>query len=152
MLLGHDVRNWAEKALRHGADRVLLADDPILRHYLSDPYTKVFGSLAAERKPNIVLLGATHNGRDLAGRTAVRLRTGLTADAIRLEIDPESGLVVGSVPGFGGGIVALVECAETRPQMATVRPGVFQAIEEEGEGEIEEVSTPRLSGDDMTEP
>lgn len=149
VLLGHDVRNSAEKALRHGADRVLLVDDPILRHYLSDPYTKVFASLAAERKPNVVLLGATHNGRDLAGRTAVRLRTGLTADAIRLEMDPESGLVVGSVPGFGGGIVALVECAENRPQMATVRPGVFQAIEEEGEGEIEEVSTPRLCGDDV---
>lgn len=149
LLLGHEVRNSAEKALRHGADRVLLADDPILRHYLSDSYTEVLGSLAAERKPNIVLLGATHNGRDLAGRTAVRLRTGLTADAIRLEMDPESGLVVGSVPGFGGGIVALVECSEKRPQMATVRPGVFQPIEEEGDGQIEEVSASHLCGDDI---
>lgn len=144
VLLGHDVRSSAEMALLHGADRVLLADDPILRHYLSDPYTDIFGNLAAERKPNIVLMGATHNGRDLAGRMAVRLRTGLTADAIRLEMDPESGLVVGSVPGFGGGIVALIECSEKRPQMATVRPGVFQVIEEKGEGEIEEVAVSRL--------
>jgi electron transfer flavoprotein alpha subunit len=79
----------------------------------------------------------------------VRLRTGLTADAVRLEIDPKSGLVVGSVLGFGGGIVALIECTEKKPQMATVRPGVFQLIEEKGEGEIEEVSVARHCGDNI---
>ena len=149
VLLGHQVRSSAEKALHYGADQILLVDDPILRHYLSDAYTEVFCSLAAERKPNIFLLGATHNGVDLAGRTAVRLQTGLTADAIRLEMDSESGLVVGSVPGFGGGIVALVQCTEKRPQMATVRPGVFQIIEEEGVGKIEEVSASHLCPDDI---
>ncbi|MEE9167488.1 MAG: electron transfer flavoprotein subunit alpha/FixB family protein [Candidatus Neomarinimicrobiota bacterium] len=147
VLLGHEVRRSAEKALNHGADRVLMVDAPILGNYLSDSYTEVFSALVAERKPNIILIGATHNGRDLAGRTAVRIRTGLIADVIRLEIEPESGLLVGAVPGFGGGILALVECPKHRPQMVTVRPGIFQTIETEGKGEIEEVSVPRFSKD-----
>jgi electron transfer flavoprotein alpha subunit len=78
-----------------------------------------------EAKPSVFLLGATPNGRDLAGRLVVRLRTGLNADCTDLYLDPESERLVCEVSGFGGGVLALIEMAEHRPQMATVRPGVF---------------------------
>jgi electron transfer flavoprotein alpha subunit len=78
-----------------------------------------------EHKPSVFLLGATPNGRDLAGRLAVRLRTGLNADCTDLRMDPEDERLVCEVSGFGGGVLALIEMAEHRPQMATVRPGVF---------------------------
>jgi electron transfer flavoprotein alpha subunit len=70
-------------------------------------------------------LGATPNGRDLAGRLAVRLRTGLNADCTDLQLTPETGVLVSEVSGFGGGVLALIEMQNHRPQMATVRPGVF---------------------------
>jgi electron transfer flavoprotein alpha subunit len=76
-------------------------------------------------KPDILLLGATPNGRDLAGRIAVRVRTGLTADCTDLAL--KDGLLSGEVTGFGGGILAYIKCPNHRPQMFTVRPGVFSA-------------------------
>ncbi len=81
--------------------------------------------LVLERRPDIFLLGATPDGRDLAGRLAVRLRTGLTADCTDLALEEGSGLLLGEVTGFGGGILATIKCEKHRPQMATVRPGVF---------------------------
>lgn len=125
VLLGDATRPLAEEAIACGADTVLLAEHPLLEPYTTDPYTKAITELVLRRRPDIFLLGATANGRDLAGRLAVRLRTGLTADCTDLAIDKQSGLLLGEVTGFGHGILATIQCPRHRPQMATVRPGVF---------------------------
>ena len=137
VLLGYQVGQLAVPASALGADEVLLAEHPLLRHYTTDPYAKVMTELILERKPETLLLGATPNGRDLAGRLAVRLRTGLTADCTDLALD-QDGLLVGQVTGFGHGILAGILCPHARPQMATVRPGVFPRplAEQERKGRI----------------
>ncbi|MGQ9572071.1 MAG: electron transfer flavoprotein subunit alpha/FixB family protein [Dehalococcoidia bacterium] len=125
VLLGDQVSGLAQEAIAAGADEVRIAEHPLLRQYTTDGYTKVFTELILDGKPDILLLGATPNGRDLAGRIAVRVRTGLTADCTDLKLEDETGLLIGEVTGFGGGILAYIKCPENRPQMATVRPGVF---------------------------
>ncbi len=129
ILLGYPVKQLAEQAIAGGADEVLVAEHPDLQIYSTDPYTKVVTAAAREENPDIFLLGATPYGRDLAGRLAVRLQTGLTADCTGLSIDQEKKLLVGDVVGFGGGIVATILCPKRRPQMFTVRPGIFAAPE-----------------------
>ena len=124
VLAGYEIGHLSAPAVAHGADEVLVAEHRLLRQYTTAPYAKVVAALIEERKPNMLLLGATANGRDLAGRLAVRLRTGLTADCTDLALN-EDGLLVGMVTGFGNGILAGILCPQHRPQMATVRPGVF---------------------------
>lgn len=128
VLLGSGIEHLTRISTEFGANKVLVVDSPILDHYSTYAHTKAMAELVRARKPEILLIGATHDGRDLAGRLAVRLKTGLTADVMRLEID-ESGLLVAGVPGFGGGILAMVKCEASRPQMSTVRPGVFAPLE-----------------------
>ncbi|MFQ5879961.1 MAG: electron transfer flavoprotein subunit alpha/FixB family protein [Dehalococcoidia bacterium] len=127
VLLGDQVEPLAPQAVAYGADQVLVADDGRLASYTTAAYTQATAQLILDEKPDILLLGATANGRDLAGRLAVRLRTGLTADCTGLALEPESGLLLGQVTGFGEGILATIKCPQHRPQMATVRPGVFAA-------------------------
>ena len=125
LLLGQGVESAAREAVAHGADHVLVADDPLLAVYTTDAYANVATRIVLERKPETLLLGATPNGRDLAGRLAVRLKTGLTADCTGLAWEEGTGLLLGEVSGFGGGVMASIKCARHRPQMATVRPGIF---------------------------
>lgn len=125
LILAGDEKSLATEALGYGADQVLVVRDPALSSYTTLPSTRVVAELVEARRPNILLMGATVNGRDLAGRLAVRLRTGLTADCTDLLMDKETGLLSGEVTGFGQGILATIQCPVTRPQMATVRPGVF---------------------------
>jgi electron transfer flavoprotein alpha subunit len=124
-ILGYDVGALAEEAVRFGADRVLVADSPALNCYTTEAFSNVLADLVKEGTPEILLMGATHNGRDLAGRLAVRLNTGLTAHAVQVELEKETNLLLCGVPGFGGSIVAVCKCPTSRPQMATVRPGIF---------------------------
>jgi electron transfer flavoprotein alpha subunit len=106
-----------------GADRVLVADAPGLQPYTTEPHAAVLADAIRDRKPRLVLLGSTVLGRDLAPRVAARLGLGLTGDAIDLEVDDE-GRVRQMKPAFGGSIVAPV-LSRTRPEMATVRPGIL---------------------------
>jgi electron transfer flavoprotein alpha subunit len=129
LLLGHQVLNLTEKAFAFGADEVYVADQPLLDHFTIDAYTQVVEQALLKWMPSVFLLGATPNGRDLAGRLAVRLRTGLNADCTGLQINPENGVLVSEVSGFGGGVLALIQMEAHRPQMATVRPGVFSLAE-----------------------
>ncbi len=129
VLLGEDVQALAGEAIARGADQVVVGEDPHLAKYRTEPFTRAVADLVAKRRPDIFLLGATPNGRDLAGRLAVRLRTGLTADCTDLALEDGTGLLLGEVTGFGGGILATIKCEKHRPQMATVRPGVFAASE-----------------------
>jgi electron transfer flavoprotein alpha subunit len=139
LLLGRDVSREAKKLGRYGAHKVIVVEDDLLEYYLSEPYSMIVGDLIEERRPDTLLFSATRNGRDLAGRLAVRFRTGLIAHVISLEYDKEKALV-GRVPGFGGNIVAVVKCAKGRPQMATVTPGIFPPKSFEGEAELENIS------------
>ena len=128
VLLGKEVKGLAENLIHHGANKVICVEDPILEHYATEPYTKALNSIVEAKKPEIVLYGATSIGRDLAPRVSARVHTGLTADCTKLEIDPETKLLLMTRPAFGGNIMATIVCKEFRPQMATVRPGVMQAL------------------------
>lgn len=125
LLLGHEVGGLADMAFAHGADEVRLADHPLLEHFTIEAYAHVVFQAIMQGKPSIFLIGVTPNGRDLAGRLAVRLRTGLNADCTDLRVIPETGVLVSEVSGFGGGVLAFIEMQTHRPQMATVRAGVF---------------------------
>lgn len=102
-------------------------------------------SLVEKYQPSAILIGATNNGRDFAPRLSCRLRTGLTADCTSLDYDAESGNVAWTRPAFGGNLMAVIMCPNTRPQIGTVRPGVFKKTPVEGkEAEVitEEVTVP----------
>lgn len=122
LLLGAELEEAAQEAIWHGADTVLVAEHPRLASYRTAPHTAAAARLLLRERPAVVLLGATPNGRDLAGRLAVRVRAGLTADAVRLSLS--QGRLAAYKSGFGGGILAAI-LAHTPVQMATVRPGVF---------------------------
>lgn len=128
---GENIRGLADVLLAAGADKVYLADAPELRNYTTDAYTKIICEAIEEYKPQIVLLGATHIGRDLGPCLAVRCRTGLTADCTKLEADIGTGLLNMTRPAFGGNLMATIKCPDHRPQIATVRPGIMQKITQE---------------------
>jgi electron transfer flavoprotein alpha subunit len=125
LLLGHRISDLAADGIAHGLDEVWLGDDPLMEHFTIEAYSIAAYQAIMAAKPSVFWLGATPDGRDLAGRLAVRLRTGLNADCTDLYMNPEEQRLVCEVSGFGGGVLALIEMAEHRPQMATVRPGVF---------------------------
>lgn len=125
LLLGEDLEALAADAIAFGADEVRLVQDPRLGTFNLEAFTHAAAQTIRAGKPSILLMGATHDGRDLAGRLAVRLQTGLNADCTDLILDVERGVLISEVTGFGGGVIALLECLEHRPQMSTVRPGVF---------------------------
>ncbi len=128
LLLGNGVDNIAKELMAYGADKVLQADNELLGHYTTDGYTKVICDLVNEYKPEVLFIGATFVGRDLGPRVAARLNTGLTADCTALDVDDETKNLLMTRPAFGGNLMATIECAEHRPQMATVRPGVFAKL------------------------
>ncbi|MFW2489568.1 electron transfer flavoprotein subunit alpha/FixB family protein [Clostridium chromiireducens] len=128
LLLGNNIEALAKTLAEHGADEVLVADDKNLEHYTTDAYTKVICDLANERKPGILFVGATFIGRDLGPRIAARLSTGLTADCTSIDVDVTNGDLLATRPAFGGNLMATIACPDHRPQMATVRPGVFAKI------------------------
>lgn len=113
------------EAFRHGADAVHVVRDAVLAHYRTDPYTRALTELVERNKPEILLLGATTLGRDLAGAVATTLGTGLTADCTELRIDDETRSLAATRPTFGGTLLCTIHTLEYRPQMATVRPRVM---------------------------
>ena len=132
LLLGSNIDGLTKTLAEHGADEVLVADHKLLEHYTTDAYTKVICDLVNERKPGILFVGATFIGRDLGPRVAARLNTGLTADCTSIDVDVENGDLLATRPAFGGNLMATIACPEHRPQMATVRPGVFAKVESDG--------------------
>jgi electron transfer flavoprotein alpha subunit len=172
VLVGDDVKGLSKDCFEAGADEVYTIEHPLLKNYTTDAFTKVMTDAINEYKPEIVLYGATHIGRDLAPRVAARLNTGLTADCTHLDVkmdkyiafanekttldtsklDPNStdtGLKM-TRPAFGGNLMATIICPHTRPQMATVRPGVMQKLETQAgkTGEVIEIK-PELAEDDI---
>lgn len=125
ILLGDQVDTLVEQIYEYGADRVYLTDNPALRHYRTDAYVLCFVALAKKYLPEIILMGATVNGRDLAGAVATDLATGLTADCTGLDVNPEDRLLLATRPAFGGNIMATILTRKHRPQMASVRHKVM---------------------------
>ncbi|MBQ8068678.1 MAG: electron transfer flavoprotein subunit alpha/FixB family protein [Solobacterium sp.] len=140
VLLGSEVGGLADELAAYGADRVIVVDDPALKDYRTEPYTHALASVINEFKPEIMLVGATAIGRDLGPRTSARVKTGLTADCTKLEIgdfpltpvpgqEQKHKQLLMTRPAFGGNTIATIACPDSRPQMATVRPGVMQKID-----------------------
>lgn len=122
---GETSRGFCEQAFQHGADLCYLMADPILANYRNDPFTRGLTNLVNTYQPEILLLGATVQGRDLAGSVATTLQTGLTADCTELNIDMENRGLAATRPTFGGSLLCTIVTKNFRPQMATVRPRVM---------------------------
>lgn len=138
VLCGSEIENKVFHLKEHGADRIILIDDPELKEYRTEPYAHALTSVINEFKPDVFLIGATAIGRDLAPRVCARVHTGLTADCTVLEIGDfplnaipgkedlqKHNQLLMTRPAFGGNTIATIACPDFRPQMATVRPGVM---------------------------
>jgi electron transfer flavoprotein alpha subunit/NAD-dependent dihydropyrimidine dehydrogenase PreA subunit len=132
LLLGDRVADLTGTLIEHGAETVYLAEHKALKDYRTNAYTTVIEELVKAHKPNVLLMGATHVGRDLAPRVSRRVEVGLTADCTELTIDPEEGILLQTRPAFGGNVMATIANRYSRPQMATVRPGVMEAVRKAG--------------------
>lgn len=148
-ILGENLQGSAEEGAKKGAHVVLLAESPYLKDFTAEAYTDVVEKMVKAKDPDMLLIGATHNGTALAGMLAVRLGAGLMAHVVDLEIEQDTGMLLGSVPGFGGSIVAVCKCKKGRPQMATVRPGVFPAPQPTSQPGTVEKFEPGLKPEDV---
>lgn len=154
VLLGHQVDALAKEAIAYGADKVIYVEDPIFAQYATEPYVEASAKLVMERKPEVFLIGATHTGRDFGSRIAVRVHTGCTADATKLEWDLKKAQerneweLIMLRPAFGGKILAGIVCPKHRPWIASARPNTFVPLAPEGAraGAIEKITDMRLSG------
>jgi electron transfer flavoprotein alpha subunit len=126
VVIGFQVDQAVKAASRYGADKVIVVDGEEYRHYTTDAYRIALVRLIEKYGPTSMMIGATSNGRDLAPRVSSRLKTGLTADCTSLDIEESSGLVAWTRPAFGGNLMATILCPDHRPQIGTVRPGVFK--------------------------
>jgi len=126
VIVGKGIAHLGQELVYNGAQNVYVVDHETLDHYMTEPYTKALVKVINEKKPEIVLVGATAIGRDLAPRVSARVHTGLTADCTSLEIDEETKDLLMTRPAFGGNIMATIICPDHRPQMSTVRPGVMK--------------------------
>lgn len=159
VLIGSEVKNLADELAAYGADKVIVVDDPELKDYRTEPYTHALASVIETYKPEIVLVGATAIGRDLGPKVSARVKTGLTADCTVLEIgdfplnplpnqEQKHNQLLMTRPAFGGNTIATIACPNTRPQMATVRPGVMQKREKvEGAKAVVEEFNPGFTPD-----
>jgi electron transfer flavoprotein alpha subunit len=141
VLLGDNLGSAAEELLRYGADVVYVVDHPALKHFTDEAYSRCLVELVRDKKPEILLAGATSMGRSFIPRVAAMLQTGLTADCTDLDIS-EEGLLLQTRPAFGGNVMATIICPHGRPQMATVRPRVMRPEVQPRNGRIERVTLP----------
>ncbi|MCK9274532.1 MAG: electron transfer flavoprotein subunit alpha/FixB family protein [Syntrophales bacterium] len=147
VLLGHGITSMAERLLEYGADEVLVADEKLLEDYCGGTYVAVLERAVLRAKPEVLLIGATAMGTDLAPRLAARLRTGLSAHSIDLELDSK-GELIAVIPWSGGDYLGRISCPKSRPQMATINPGIFEIPEKrEPRGCIKEMDCAVSAGD-----
>lgn len=143
VVIGHNVDASVKAAVSHGADTVYVVEGKEYEHYTTDAYANALHTLVKKYGPTSILIGATNNGRDLGPRLSCRLKTGLTADCTSLAIDEESGNVAWTRPAFGGNLMATILCPDNRPQIGTVRPGVFK------KGDADESRTAEVIREDI---
>jgi len=126
VVIGGEVSIAAEEARKYGAQKVLMVAGEEYREYSTDAYAAAMFHLIEKYGPSTLLIGATNQGRDLAPRLSCRLGTGLTADCTSLGYDDEKDCIAWTRPAFGGNLMATILCPEHRPQIGTIRPGVFK--------------------------
>lgn len=149
VLIGDRVTPLADTLIGFGADQIYLAEDKQLADYHTRAYARILAQLIQAHKPEILLMGATHIGRDLAPRVSRRVGCGLTADCTELSIDSDEGILWQTRPAFGGNIMATIANRYSRPQMATVRPGVMEAVPVPGHQGTVVKHQPALDAADM---
>jgi len=125
VLIGSEIQKAARETVFFGADRVYVVDAPMFKDYLTDSYVSAMEKLDAQVLPEILLLGHSSLGRDLAPRLAFRLNTGVTLDCVDLSIDANTQLLHKTKPVYGGNATATYVCDDGRPQMAAIRARVF---------------------------
>ena len=128
LFIGSGIDEAANEATFFGADKVYVIDKPLFKDYLTASYVGALEKLVKQINPEVLLLGHTSLGRDLAPRLAFRLETGLTQDCIELFINPETKLLQKTKPVYGGNAIAIYICEEGRPQMATIRAKVMEPL------------------------
>jgi len=142
LFLGDKLELVAEEAIAYGADDVYLAENPQLGTYQADTYLQIIEKAVKDMEPEILLMGQTSIGRDLAPRLAFRLGTGLCMDCVRLDIESISGIIRMTRPVYGCKALAVMKC-KTRPQMASIRPGTMQpaALDRSRKGQVHALTT-----------
>jgi len=140
-LLGASVEGAAPEAISHGADKVYTVTNPLLAEYHVDHYLSAIEALCKESSPNIVLIGRTNEGRDLAPRLAFRLGVGLAQDCLEVSVDVSAKKLLANRPVYGGNAVAVISCDYT-PQIAAVRPKVYEPLEPDSSRQGQVVSFP----------
>ncbi len=160
VVIGSDVKHIAEETFKYGVDEAILIDAPALKYFRTLPYSRILNTLIMERRPRIVLFGATVIGRDIAPRVASHTKSGLTADCTDLQISDVKylnqdykELLLQIRPAFGGNIIATIITPDTETQMATVREGVMESykVEKPKAVKIEEVAFVPSADDDLVE-
>lgn len=146
VIAGYGVEEEVKELLHYGVDKAYYISDSLLKDFTTDGYAISIANLIDEKKPEVVLVGATSIGRDIAPRIAGKVGTGLTADCTKLEIDETDNKLLQTRPAFGGNLMATIVCPKNRPQMSTVRPGVMaKAARTEAATGVLEVVTPALT-------
>jgi electron transfer flavoprotein alpha subunit len=128
ILVGSGVAGLAQEAIAFGADKVYVVEDPLLKDYQTDPYIMVVDKITKEAMPQVIMLGQTSIGRDLAPRLAFHLSTTANLGCLELAIDPETKRLLQTKPVYGGNALA-VFISETDPQIATVRAKAMSPLE-----------------------
>lgn len=129
ILIGSGIKEVANECIFFGADKVYVIDAPLFKDYLTDSYVVALEKLNEQAKPEILLLGHTSMGRDLAPALAFKLDTGVTLDCVELSIDPDTKLLQKTKPVYGSNASAIFVCEEGHPQMAAIRSKVMQPLE-----------------------
>lgn len=140
LVIGAPTADAVEEVKKHGVSKVINVTGDVYKEYNTEVYANAICTLVGKYEPNVILIGATNQGRDLGPRVSSRLKTGLTADCTQLDIDAEKNEVIWTRPAFGGNLIANIICPNTRPQIGTVRPGVFKKVEVEAKDDIEVIN------------
>lgn len=143
VVIGYQTAEAVKEAAAYGADKIIVVDGEEYQHYTTDAYADAMYALVQKYGPTTMMIGATNEGRDMGPRLSCRLRTGLTADCTAVDYDEESGNIAWTRPTFGGNLLATIMCLEHRPQIGTVRPGVFK------KGERDDSRTAQIITEDI---
>lgn len=143
VVVGYQTENAVKEAAAYGADKIIVVDGPEYQHYTTDAYADALYALVSKYGPMTMMIGATNVGRDVGPRLSCRLKTGLTADCTAVDYDEETGNIAWTRPTFGGNLLATIMCPEHRPQIGTVRPGVFK------KGEKNEANQPEIINENI---
>lgn len=143
VVIGYQTESAVKEAAAYGVDKIIVVDGEEYQHYTTDAYADALYALVEKYGPTTMMIGATNEGRDVGPRLSCRLKTGLTADCTAVDFDESTGNIAWTRPTFGGNLLATIMCPDHRPQIGTVRPGVFK------KGERSEDNRPEIIREDI---